>query len=73
MNLNKALFRQEISTHLKAIERICQRWGVPALATKMTLILRDPENAEMSLVLTSEDDHADAVRALLYLADRDAE
>jgi hypothetical protein len=69
-NLNHAMFRQDLSKHLNAIKRTCRRWGIPELSTCLTLILRDPANHEMSLVLTDEENPQDAYRVATQIEQR---
>ena len=56
------ILRQEIEKHLTDVRHLCKKWGVPALGTKLTLILRDPANDEMSLVYTDEEDCSESFR-----------
>lgn len=67
MTLNHALFRQDLARHVDEIKRLCKTWGVPQLATHVTLILRDPTNDHMSFVLTNEAAVADAYRVAQML------
>jgi hypothetical protein len=58
------VFCLEIMAHLYAIDGICTRWGVPQLVA--TLILRDPRNANNSVILGARDleDVIDTIRYL---------
>lgn len=67
MNLNHALFRQALARRVDGIKHLCQQWGVPQLATHVTLILRDPANDAMSFVLTDEVTVVDAMRVARLL------
>lgn len=65
ISLAASAFRQELAKRLASIERLCKQRGVPM--TKQTLILRDPDNDNMSLVLTNEDSLEQAWRIVCYL------
>ena len=67
MDLNHAMFRQELARRVDGIKRLCAKWGVPQLGTHVTLILRDPANDAMSFVLTDEATVADAYRVAQLL------
>lgn len=60
ISLNASIFRQDVAKRLDAIARLCKRRGVPMV--KQTLILRDPDNDDMSLLLTNEDTLEEAFR-----------
>jgi hypothetical protein len=62
INLNHALFRQELAQHVDAIKALCAEWGIPQLGTRVTLILRDPTNDHLSFLLTDEPDLAEPFR-----------
>lgn len=45
-------FKLDIGVKLVEIEDACKAWGLPI--TKLTLIVRDPDNDKMFVVLTNE-------------------
>jgi len=49
---NMNLFKLDIVEYLDKIEAASKRWGVAM--NKLTLIMRDPNNANMFVVLTNE-------------------
>jgi len=49
---NFDLFKLDVIEYLDKIEAKCKRWGVPM--SKITLIMRDPDNDEMFVVLSTE-------------------
>jgi len=46
------LFKLDVVEYLGKIEAKCKRWNVPM--NKLTLIMRDPDRADMFVVLTNE-------------------
>lgn len=46
------LFKLDVIEYLDKIEARCKRWGVPM--NKITLIMRDPGNDDMFVVLSTE-------------------
>lgn len=52
---------------MDALKQLCQEWGVPQLATCVTLLLRDPENDNMSFLLTDDADLEGMYRVLRHL------
>lgn len=47
-------FKLDVIEHLDKIEAKCKQWGVPM--SKITLIMRDPNNDEMFVMLSTETD-----------------
>jgi len=71
MTINHLLFRHAMAQHVDGIKRLCQQWGIPQLATHVTVILRDPTNDTMSFVLTDEASVADAYRVARRLEEEE--
>lgn len=57
---------QHVAMRLVQIEDTCRNYGLPSM-TKFTLIARDPDNDNMCVVVTNEDEDGlkDAVRVAL--------
>jgi hypothetical protein len=70
MNLTPALFRQAISKRIDGLKRLCTQWGIPSLGTKVTIIMRDPANDDMSLVQTDEEDLEEVIRVVRRLVQK---
>lgn len=49
---NMEIFKSYVVEYLDKIEAMCKRWSVPM--SKITLIMRDPDNDEMFVVLSTE-------------------
>lgn len=62
-----AQFRAEVADQLTRITHLCATWGIPQLATHVTLILRDPTDDAMCLLLTDEASVMDAARVAQQL------
>lgn len=61
--------RAEMSDHCVAAERTVKRMGLKSI-TRVTLLVRDPDNDEMAVVV-SNDDLADVGRVLALLATKE--
>lgn len=61
--------RAALSDHCVAAEKTVKRMGLDKI-TRITLIARDPDNDEMSVVVTN-DDLGDVGRVLAMLAERE--
>lgn len=70
ISIGQSTFRQDIAKHLSSIKRLCKKHGVPTLGHRITLILRDPTNDDMSLVQTDEETLEEALRVARYLEER---
>lgn len=49
---NMEIFKSYVVEYLDKIEAMCKRWSVPM--SKITLIMRDPDNDNMFIALTNE-------------------
>lgn len=68
MSINHTLFKAKIVKHLEAIKRVCKQWGCEEVALNITLIMRDPGNDDMSLIITDEADVSEICRIVEHLS-----
>jgi hypothetical protein len=55
--------RLAVAVHLDAIQDTCKQFGLGGIRN-LTLVARDPDNPEMYIVLTNEDDPAPVMELL---------